>query len=190
LYYLRLYYLRLYYLPTAYENMLIYGHLISTFVLYVNMLIYGHLISTFCIIWKYVNLRTFDIYVCIICKYVNLQTFEGPSWSWSYSSWIYYLCNQCLSPLMLWDRIYIRARRTTLCDKVCQCFATCRWFSPDLPVSTTHKTEYNWNIVESGVKQHQTNEYLRYIIYFWEMIQILHEYQSNISIKHSMYKYD
>jgi hypothetical protein len=120
----------------------------------------------------------------------NLRTFEGPSWSWSYSSWIYYLCNQCLSPLMLWDRIYIRARRTTLCDKVCQCFATCRWFSPDLPVSTTHKTEYNWNIVESGVKQQQTNEYLRYIIYFWEMIQILHEYKSNISIKHSMYKYD
>jgi len=23
----------------------------------------------------------------------------GPSWSWSYGSWIY-LCNQCLSPLM------------------------------------------------------------------------------------------
>ena len=43
IWYLRLYYLRLYYLPTAYENMLIYGHLISTFVLYVNMLIYEHL---------------------------------------------------------------------------------------------------------------------------------------------------
>jgi len=25
---------------------------------------------------------------------------KGPSWSWSYGSWIYdYLCNQCLSPL-------------------------------------------------------------------------------------------
>ena len=41
--------------------------------------------------------------------------------SWSYSSWIYnYLCNQCLSPLMLWVRISIRVRGTTLCDKVCQ----------------------------------------------------------------------
>jgi len=30
-----------------------------------------------------------------------------------------YLCNQCLSPLMLWVRIAIRARYTTLCDKVC-----------------------------------------------------------------------
>ena len=39
---------------------------------------------------------------------------EGPSWSWSYGSWIY----KCLSPLMLWVRISIRARCTTLCDKV------------------------------------------------------------------------
>jgi hypothetical protein len=36
----------------------------------------------------------------------------GPSWPWSYGSWIYnYLCNQCLSPLMLWFRISIRASR-------------------------------------------------------------------------------
>ena len=31
-----------------------------------------------------------------------------------------YLCNQCLSPLMLWVRISIRARCTTLCNKFCQ----------------------------------------------------------------------
>jgi len=38
-----------------------------------------------------------------------------------YGSWIYnYLCNQCLSPLMLWVWISIRARCTTLYDKVCQ----------------------------------------------------------------------
>jgi hypothetical protein len=31
---------------------------------------------------------------------------EGPSWSWSYGSWIYnHLCNQCLSLLTLWVRI-------------------------------------------------------------------------------------
>jgi len=36
---------------------------------------------------------------------------QGPSWPWSYGSWSYnYLCNQCLSPLMLWVRISIRAR--------------------------------------------------------------------------------
>ena len=62
--------------------------------------------------------------------------------SWSYGSWIYnYLCNQYLSPLMLWVRISIRARCTTLCDKVCQWLATGRWFSPGTPVSSTNKTD-------------------------------------------------
>jgi hypothetical protein len=57
-----------------------------------------------------------------------------------YGSWIYnYLCNQCLSPLMLWVRISIRARCTTLCDKVCQWLATGRWFSLGPPVSSTNK---------------------------------------------------
>jgi hypothetical protein len=30
---------------------------------------------------------------------------------------------------------------TTLCDKVCQCLATCQWFSPSTPVSSTNKTD-------------------------------------------------
>ena len=64
------------------------------------------------------------------------------SWPWSYGSWIYnYLCNQCLSPLMLWVRIWIRAMCTTLCDKVCQWLATGRWFSPGSLVSYTNKTD-------------------------------------------------
>ena len=65
-----------------------------------------------------------------------------PSWPWSYGSWIYnHLCNKCLSPLMLWVLILIRARSTTLCDKVCQWIATGRWFSPGPPVSSTNKTD-------------------------------------------------
>ena len=48
--------------------------------------------------------------------------------------------NQCLSPLMLWVWISIRARCTTLCDKVCQWLATGRWFSP---VSSTNKTDHH-----------------------------------------------
>jgi len=65
--------------------------------------------------------------------------FEGPSWPWSYGSWINnYICNQCLSPLMLWVRIPIRARCTKLCDKVCQWLATGRWFPP---ISSTNKID-------------------------------------------------
>ena len=42
---------------------------------------------------------------------------------------------------MLWVRISIRARCTTLCDKVYQWLATGRGFSPDPPVSPTNKTD-------------------------------------------------
>ena len=67
---------------------------------------------------------------------------RGLSWPWSYGSWIYnYLCNQCLTPLMLWVWISIKARCTTLCDKVCLWLATGRWFSPGPPVSSTNKTD-------------------------------------------------
>jgi hypothetical protein len=62
---------------------------------------------------------------------------------------------------MLWDRIPSRRGilDATLCDKVCQWLATGRWFSPDIPVSSTNKTDRhdnNWNIVESGVKHYKT----------------------------------
>jgi len=61
---------------------------------------------------------------------------QGPSWPWSYSSWIYnYLCNQCLSSLMLWVRISFKARFTTLYDKVCQ------WLATGPLVSSTNKTD-------------------------------------------------
>ena len=67
---------------------------------------------------------------------------RGTSWLWSHGSWIYnYLCNQFPSPLMLWVRISIRARCTTLCDKVWQWLATCQWFFPGPPVSSTNKTD-------------------------------------------------
>jgi len=63
-------------------------------------------------------------------------------WPRSYGSWIYnYLCNRCLSPLVLWVRLPLRARCTTLCDKVCQWLATGRWFSPCPLVCSTNKTD-------------------------------------------------
>ena len=64
--------------------------------------------------------RFFVCYKCHISYSINRNIgrqfvfllWGGPSWPWSYGSWIYnYLCNQCLSPLM-WVRISIRARWT------------------------------------------------------------------------------
>ena len=72
----------------------------------------------------------------------NVQNTEGLSWSCG--SWIYnYLCNQCLSPLTLWDRTPLKrgALDTTLCDEVCQWLATGRWFSPGSLVFYTNKTD-------------------------------------------------
>ena len=85
-------------------------------------------------------------YHCFIYVAVFIS-FRGPLWPWSYGSWIYnymylHICNQCLSPLMLWVRISIRARCTTLCDKGCQWLAIGgQWFSLDPPVSSTQKTD-------------------------------------------------
>jgi hypothetical protein len=42
---------------------------------------------------------------------------------------------------MLSVRILIRARCTTLCNKVCQRLAKCRWYSPGPPVPSTNKTD-------------------------------------------------
>ena len=44
------------------------------------------------------------------------------------------------APLMLWVRIPIRTRCTTLYAKACQWFATGRWFSQGTPVFSTNKT--------------------------------------------------
>jgi len=75
---------------------------------------------------------------------VNYKVYNGSSWPWSVGSWIYnYICNQCLSSRMLWVRISIRTRCTTLCDKVFQWLATGVWFSPDLPASSTNKTDHH-----------------------------------------------
>jgi hypothetical protein len=78
---------------------------------------------------------------------------RGPSWPWSNGVYI--------SPLMLWVRISIRARCTTLCDKVCQWLATGWCFSP-VSSGFLHQQHwpprYNWNIVESGILHHQTNK--------------------------------
>ena len=102
-----------------------------------------------------------------------LYIFEGLSWPWSYGSWIYdYLCNQCLSPLMLWVRILIRARCTTLCDKVCQWLATSRGFSA---VSPTNKTDHHditeilLKVALSTIKQ--TNKHIWYSITLHKIVK-------------------
>jgi hypothetical protein len=110
-----------------------------------DLCIYG--CKKVCIFWTQTNRQKEESItpqfrrVVISVVFILIQL-RNHCWSRSYGSWIYnYLCNQCLSPVMLWVRISIRARCTTLCDKVCQWFATGRWFSPGPPVSSTNKTD-------------------------------------------------
>jgi hypothetical protein len=46
---------------------------------------------------------------------------------------------------------------TTLCDKVCQWLATGLWFSPVQYLHLNWPPQYNWNIVESGIKHPNPN---------------------------------
>jgi hypothetical protein len=66
----------------------------------------------------------------------------------------YYLRNIFKVPMqsvMLWVRISIRVRCTTICDKVCQWLATGRWCSLGPPVSSAKKT-YRQNTREVLLK--------------------------------------
>ena len=56
-----------------------------------------------------------------------------------------------ISPLMLWVWISIRARCTSLCDKVCQWLVAGQWFSLGPPVSSTNITDLH-NITEIFLK--------------------------------------
>ena len=111
----------------------------------------------------------------------NPQIYQGAAIAMIVWSWIYnYLCNQCLSPLMLWVWISIRVRCTTSYDKVCQWLALGWWFSPGPPVSSTNKTDIH-DITEILLKValntiKQTNKYTNFLI----CIQIV-TYLSNLS---------
>ena len=65
-----------------------------------------------------------------------------------------------ISPLMLWVRISIRVRCTTLCDKslsmTCDNSVVFSRYSGFLH-QKNWPPRYNWNIVESGIKHHKTN---------------------------------
>ena len=93
--------------------------------------------------YLYHDILSSIFFVNILFWYLStVQENRRPSWPWSYGSWIYnYLWNQCLSPLLLWVRISIRARCTTLCDKVCQWFVTGRQFSPGPPAFSINKAD-------------------------------------------------
>jgi hypothetical protein len=81
------------------------------------------------------------------------------------TNWTYYFRSRV--------RISIRARCTTLCDKVCQWLATGWWFSPGPPVSSTNKTDSHviaeilLKVVLNTIKSNQSVLFLRFLFWFW-----------------------
>jgi len=131
------------------------------------------------IIWSVKKRERYEWSVRCLKKIITIYNYLphsclGPSWPWSYGSWIYnYLCNQCLSPLMLWVRIPLgrSVLNTALCDKVCQWLAAGRWFSPGTVVSSTNITEILLKVALSTTAPTLTHDQVcrwlkeRYLIY-------------------------
>ena len=100
------------------------------------------------ILWIYIFLFSKRARTCV--PYSSSIFLKEPSWR--DRNWIYnYLRNRCLSPLIVWVRISIRVRCTTLCDNNFQWLAADWWFSPGPPVSSTDKTD-RCNIAEILLK--------------------------------------
>ena len=100
------------------------------------------------IIWKQNWVDRMQLCKCEITFNNNIiqyttNTHEGPSWSWSYGSWIYncaisaYHHYGCEFVACSWRGVL----DATLCDEVCQWLAAGWWFSPGSPVSSTNKTD-------------------------------------------------
>ena len=125
--------------------------------------------------WRHLNNRREKLIHIDVHYYQIIDTSIDNIRAWcssSYGSWINnYLCNQCISPLMLWVLIPLMrgVLDTTLCDKVCQWLAASR-FSPIIPVSSTNKSRlprYKWNIVESIVKHHNPYPNVHCWMFYW-----------------------
>ena len=102
-------------------------------------------------------------FVTVFFSEMNAYFLCGPSWSWSYGSWISnYLFNQCPSPLKLHPahgKVYliqhyvmkfVSELRQVVGIFLFFCFL---FFGLPPPIKLTAPW-YGWNIVESDVKQH------------------------------------
>lgn len=81
----------------------------------------------------------------------------GSSLSWSHGSWIFnYMCNQCLSSLMMWARSAFIARYSrcnTMWKTISATFGMSVFFLGYPPIRLTAMT--SWIIVVSGVKHYK-----------------------------------
>ena len=83
----------------------------------------GAILDHYCVCVMFFYLQKHLFVMSLISQSMSASfIYLGPSWAWSYGSWIYnYLWNQCISLLTLWVQILLRlcVLDITVCDKVC-----------------------------------------------------------------------
>jgi hypothetical protein len=122
----------------------------NSFIFLIVCISFLKLVSNF----NYDHFREYQILELRFSDSSNMPICTVPSWSWSYGSSIYnYLCNQCLSPIMLWVRIPIRRciLDTILLDKVRQWLGAGRCIR-DRPFNLQGEGEGGYGNVGGGKK--------------------------------------
>jgi hypothetical protein len=102
------------------------------------------------------------------------NTHEGPSWSWSYGSWIY---NCAISPIStkVVSSCPVHGEVYSMQPYVIKFVSDLRQVGGFLlvvrfPLPLNWPPRYTWNIVESGVKHHNPNPYP---IFYNDVLQTL-----------------
>jgi hypothetical protein len=149
----------------------------------IKLVVYTFNIQSSCLINNfYTRNNSFFTIICIIYN-TSLQTTYyniflklasylslGPSWSWSYGSWIYnynmYLCFQCRSPLSSNPESCLIQHYVI---KFVSDFRQILWFSSGTPVSSTNKTyrhiiteillKVALNIITQAIPKHNLYHY-------------------------------
>ena len=121
---------------------------------------------------QYCSKIIFISWVCLtfIAYEVFNQSFITESCPWWCNSWIYnYVCNQCLSPFVLWVRILIREVYNSMWSSLAVTCDRSVVFSEssDFLHKWNWPSWYSWNIVERGVKHYQSSKKTYNIACFW-----------------------
>ena len=80
---------------------------------------------------------------CVLQLFASLLWLLWMSWLWLHGSWIAITAYHHQG-YKLESRSWRGVIDTTLCNKVCQWLAAGRWFSPDILVYSTNKTDHHY----------------------------------------------
>jgi hypothetical protein len=139
--------------------------------------------------WKYLiknsTIFAFHIILTTPMNYSKILKEWGPSWPWSYGSWIYnYICNQCLSPMMLWVRTPVHGEVYSIQHYVIKVGGFLRVLRSPPPMSELIKYDLNWteHILIGLENKHSTLAHFVRILHRVGWFIVLDAIFNNISV--------